>query len=631
MLVNNLDFFCHLPLATLLDIYCSYYIIADIIHGASTNPDTMAKLHPPTREELKDLVHRKINGISAATKLTLEAQLQREIDRREDTQEQLEGTCRQNYILAGILEVYEKLIPELEEKNRVNEAQLRESREEIRKGKQREEDTEDYIRRLEEEYAELENASSRRIRGAARREEDLKLELNAENERALQLEHSLHLQNEDTRQIIELQTGNLRAQHAVNEFLRQYKADEADQALRVKSSLELLRRLTYQLRKASSTITHQGERLLAARALLKADAKKQTRKHRSIMTDFDVLMMDREDVLTPMDIDFFGEEDTVMDSPPPTAMWLELQDVEMMDCSWWDSPDVERIYSNGALQPDDDIEMTDCPIWPSNTFWSQHRIFPAGSGMDYSGSDGTHPFLLPPRKKRTRRHWNSGDDASSSPKRRKSLGETPERRPELQSLEVVDQSTETPAHQEPPIRLMRPRASRWDPFWRAITKNNRGTPEPSRVFVRHTDLLPPSINLLASTKERQRHSARGRSLSLSDLPQLPSAQTPGMWPSQGASDGEVELVSECERVWRAVVGWFLHLLREQPLLMTIGLIALLWLLHGQRAREDWMESNEIPFGVVTELRNRRVSETRWVESLVFDITEWLDIDRSWLG
>lgn len=586
-----------------------------------TNPGTMAKTHRPTRQEFQDLAHRTIDGMSAATKLTLEAELQREIDRREDVQEQFDEIRRENYSLTGVIDEYEKLIPELEEKNQVNEARVRESREEIRKRKQQEKATEDYIRQLEERYEELDNASSRQIREAARREEDLELGLNAENEWARQLEHSLHIQSEDNRRIIKLQMDNLREQHAVNELLKGYKVDEADQALRVKSSLALLKKLTYQFAKASSTITHQGERLLAACALLKADAKQQTRRHRSIMTDFDVLMMDREDALTPMDIDVFQEEDTIMDSPPSTALWLELQD---------DSTDVEMIDSCAALQPDDDVEMTDCPTWQSNTSWSPHSILTAGSGMDCSDSDGTHAFPLPPRKKRARRHWNPGDEASSSPKRRKSLGEAPEHRPELQGLGVVDQSTETPTHQEPPIRLMQTRASLWDPLRMAITKINRGAQEPSRTFVRHTDLLPPSISLLASIKERQRHDARGRSLSLNDLPQLPSAQMPEMWPSQASSDGEVDLVSECQRAWRAVVGWFLRILRKQPL-MSIGLIALLWLLHGQRADEDWMESNEIPFGVVTELHNRRVSETRWVESLVFDITEWLDIDRSWPG
>lgn len=592
----------------------------------------MVKPHPPTREELQDFVYHTIHGISAAKKLTLEAELQREIDRREDVQEQFDEIRRENFSLTGIIDEYEKLIPELEEKNQVNEARVRESREGIRKRKQQERATEDYIRHVEERYEELDNASSRQIREAARREEDLELELNAENEWARQLEHSLHIQNEDTRRIIKLQMDNLREQHAVNELLKGYKADEADQALRVKSSLALLKKLTYQFAKASSTITHQGERLLAACALLKADAKQQTRRHRSIMTDFDVLMMDHEDVLTPMDIDVFQEEDTIMDSPPPTALWLELQDVEMTDCSWWDdSTEAEMIDSCTALQPDDDVEMTDCPTWQSNTSWSPHSILPAGSGLDCSDSDGTHAFLLPPRKKRARRHWNSGNDASSSPKRRKSLGEAPEHRPELQGLGVVDQSTETPTHQEPPIRLMQTRASLWGPFRMAITKSNRGTQEPSRTFVRHTDLLPPNISLLASIKERQRHDARGRSLSLNDLPQLPSAQMPEMWPPRASSDGGVDLVTECQRAWRAVVGWFWRILREQPLLMSIGLIAFLWLLHGQRAGENWMESNQIPFGVVTELRNRRVSETRWVESLVFDITEWLDIDRSWPG
>lgn len=176
--------------------------------------------------------------------------------------------------------------------------------------------------------------------------------------------------------------------------------------------------------------------------------------------------------------------------------------------------------------------------------------------------------------------------------------------------------------------MIRPRVSRWNFFKRSVTKKRRDPLQPpSLTPIRQSDLPP----LLTAAEHRQRRDARGRSLSLNDLPQLPSGQMPGMWPS--GAPGNVDLILPCQRVWRELLDWFLQLLWRQPgtVIMSVGLAALAWVWHCHRVQEDWMAANEIPYGIAAELRNARVSEIRWVESLVFNLNKWLDMDRSMLG
>jgi hypothetical protein len=94
------------------------------------------------------------------------------------------------------------------------------------------------------------------------------------------------------------------------------------------------------------------------------------------------------------------------------------------------------------------------------------------------------------------------------------------------------------------------------------------------------------------------------------------------------------LVDWPKRVRQAVCQWIQRLLQKHPremVLGMVGLVALLCLWHRHRVHQEWMAVNEIPRSVISELRNRRNRELRWIESLQYGLAQWLEMDRVSLG
>lgn len=590
----------------------------------------------PPPEQLLQVAGSILHRMSAGTRATLIAELQRETKNREEAQEELNDVQRQNYALGDLLSEYEEHLSQQQAQHQAYVEEVQESREKIRKGKQREIAANEYTIILEQLCEDLENESTRAAAGSACREKDLKEELQAETARAEGLKQSLHIQDERARQIFEEQVQNLRAEHDTNEALDQITAEAGQHISRLTRSQRQSRHRVNRIRKLSATLAHQGEYNLAGRSHA-SQAKRRKQRCSSIRADSDICMedfiddpdlMDVEDVVTTgSDIsteDFIDSaglmdvEDVVMQSPPPQmAARLRIQDI----LKWFLRR--RKTRGNANLKSTHAIPKPESPARQINPLWVQYREFSAELSNDSSDSENSCIFPLLPRKKRT--HGLNLDE--ESPKRRRFSAEAPELQPKMESLEI-DKTKAKPKSRTRLLRVFRPRFPQGNPFKRNLTKKCRDPLQPLNLTpIRQSDIPP----LLAAAEQRQRLDMRGRSLSLNDLPQLPTGQMPGMWPLDAPGDGD--LVSLCQLAWRELFDWLLQLLWRQPgtVIVSVGLAALAWVWHCHRVQEDWMAANEIPYGIASGLRNARVSEIRWVESLVFSLTQWLDTDRSMLG
>ncbi|KAJ5619157.1 hypothetical protein N7510_003141 [Penicillium lagena] len=94
------------------------------------------------------------------------------------------------------------------------------------------------------------------------------------------------------------------------------------------------------------------------------------------------------------------------------------------------------------------------------------------------------------------------------------------------------------------------------------------------------------------------------------------------------------LANQGKRVRLALTQWALRMVqkhRHDLILGMISLITLLYLWHGHRVHREWMMVNQIPRTVMAELRHRRVGEFRWMESIQYELAQWMDVDRVSLG
>lgn len=572
----------------------------------------------PTRKELQQLVRRKIHGIPAGAKATLDATLQQEIKARKKIQDELDGVRRQNCALGDLVSDYEEILPQLEGENRVYEEEIQEFRRQSRRTEQQAHVTDEYTRLLEQHCEELENASTRALVGASRREKDLRMELNTENMWALKLEQSLHLQEEENRKIVQWQIQHLRAERGFNQALSRYTAEIEQHLLRLKESQEQSQRKVNNLQRVSAMLAHQGQYRLACRSLARK-AMIRKRRRSSIDTDSVSSMVDCIE-----STDFVDVDDIAMpDLPQPSTERLKPHEVMGVFH--------KRFYPREGLmmatwKPDRDLPMAESDFPQVNSVWLQHRERSADLWTDSSDSESSYIAQMPPRKKRTR-ELNRVEEINESPKRRRFSAEAPELRPKLQGL-VIDETKVTTPSQTEKIRMIRPRFSAWAAFKGAIGRKRQKAA--NLTPIRRSELPPAGTNLLGAASDRQRFDTRGLSLSLNDLPQLPSGQMPGMWPSD--APGDVDLAS-CQQAWRELLNWLLQLLWRQPraLILSVGLVVMAWVWHCHRAHDDWMTANEVPYSVAAELRNARVKEIRWLESLVYSVAERLDMDRSMLG
>lgn len=575
----------------------------------------------PTREELQQLVRHRIHDISAGAKATLDATLQQEIQARKEIQNELDDVRRQNYALGDLISDYEEILPQLEAENRAYEEEIQESRKQTRKVEQQAHVTDEYTRLLEQRCEELENTSTGAMVGATRREKDLRMELSAENVRAMELEQSLHLQEEKNRKIIHWLMQHLRAEHGFNEVLSRYTAEIEQHLLRLKESQKQSERKMNSIQRVSAKLAHQGQCSLAGRSLT-GKAKIRKRRRSSINTDSDSAMVDCIDSIDLMDVDDIATPAL----RPPSTERLTAHEVLKLFRRRFHAREVRRM---AKWKPDNDVPKPESDVPQVNSVWLQHRKGSADFCTDSSDSESSYFAQIPPRKKRTR-GLNRVEEINVSPKRRRFSAEAPELRPKMQRL-TIDETKVTPTSQAENIRMIRPRFSAWTPFKGALGRKRRNPQGPPKLTpIRRSELPPAGTNLLAAASDRQRFDTRGRSLSLNDLRQLPSGQMPWTWPSD--APGDVNLAS-CQQAWRELLNWLLQFLWRQPgtFILSVGLFAMAWVWHCHRAHDDWMTANEIPYSVAAELRNARVKEIRWLESLVYSVTERLDTDRSMLG
>lgn len=563
---------------------------------------------------------RTIHGRSAVMRETLEAALQREIHNRREAQEELDNILRRNYILNDLLGDYEGLVPQLEAQNRQYEHEIQQSREQLRRERHRAEATDEYTRLLEQHVQDLERASTRTVLGASQREHDLRMELYAENLRAQEIEQTLHLVDERTRRVFLWQLEQLRAGYDANQALGQYTSESDQHLQHLAQSQEQSGRYAHAIQRSSATLANQGQYNLAGQ-FPGRQAYPREQRHSSITTDSDISMPDYIDSPDPMDVD-----DAATPNPAYSEYTCSVMR-EILRFIHWQAPahQIERMLDSmmGAAAPRSEPQIR--PFTPFNPIWDQYRGVAANRLTKSNAS-------IPPRKKRT--HVLDLDEAmNQDPNRRISLAEDPDLEAMMQRLRI-DETKETPqTPQMPqigPQRLFRPRISRWSPSKRSAGKKpQRPQKQWSPAPIRKSEL--PPLPLLTTAAGRQRLDARGRSLSLNDLPQLPSGQMPCIWPS--CSPGDVDFVSQCQQAWRDLLNWFLQLLWEQPatVFVSVGVAVLAWVWHCHRLYEDWMTANEIPHGIASELRNARVSEIRWVEQLVYSFTRWMATDRAMLG
>lgn len=572
-------------------------------------------MYPPilTREEFLELAHRKIHGMSAATKATLDAALRQEIASRKELQEKFDDLLRQVHTLSDLVREYEEMVPQLESQNREYEAKMKECREEIRRGKQREESNEEYTRRLELHCDEVKSSSSRAVVGATRREKDIRMELKAENLRAKNLEQMLHLADEKNRQIIRWLMQKLRAEYEENEALGQHTSELDQRHLRLERSQAQSSHRAHRIEKSSAKIIHQGQYHLAAESSDRK-AKLQNRGRSSSKADSDILMTGYTDSAGRTDVD------VIVMSKPPSPVMSRLTIQEILKRFLRGKKMKARRAARGNLGNDVQVQQI-------SPLWVQYRSAPGECQTESSDAESSSPVSTPPRKKRAGGLDLEGK-INQSPKRRRFSAEAPELRPRMGEMRI-DEAIVTLTPQTGPQRAIRPRISRWALDQGAAGKKRQG-PGPPKITPTRQIELPPQVSLLTAAVERQKLDARERSLSLNDLPQLPSGQTLWMRPSDTPGN---DVVSQCQRAWRELLHWFVQLLWSQPstVLVSVGVTVLAWVWHCHRVHEEWMAANEIPYSVASELRNARVSEIRWVEQLVFRFTEWMDTDRAMLG
>ncbi|KAF3396482.1 hypothetical protein F1880_006746 [Penicillium rolfsii] len=144
-----------------------------------------------------------------------------------------------------------------------------------------------------------------------------------------------------------------------------------------------------------------------------------------------------------------------------------------------------------------------------------------------------------------------------------------------------------------------------------------------------------------------------RSLSVGDLPRIlvadgatPFKRMPGSWPRETISHADVKPIVASDmadavlRMLKTSVEYavpfgikVLHLLSPaHPKCIVYPILLVLWLWQTYEDHlewERWERANERYF--VQQLRNRYASQTDWVESMSFGLTQWLEFDRSSFG
>lgn len=628
-----------------------------------------AKGPRPTDKGDKGTAENKVRTANWLIKAQLELELKEEQERHEAAKQQALELQRQNHALADIFREEEQMIKDLEASNWANEAEALESRVKLREGKQREIATENYIERMELNFGALENEKARIMRGAARREKDLRMELEWESQRGQRLENWLARQVETARRYFELHQKDLEDQKAVHEVLTAHNTAENERAGRSKLSHQMMKRTAKNIQKSAQWLTHQGEILLAADHVRLANAKRQARidqTHSSSQERSDASMLDGFETdsadhnstvssVSRRHIDRLRRQrggtdgaDRIYGTPVSRE---PVDDDYVSDPMEIDEDTTMRDPTPPLMTPPEAMpsaEMTSFTLFQSMT-WQQHRDVLAHYGSDSSDSNAMFPT---PSRKRIR-HKLDLIDMPNSPKRQKLVGSPdeplhPELQPKMQQLSIDNfviapqpqpgvqatpmRPTPLPLQEPPPRIEALPKESvinkylHLDKVVRRLTKQ------------RQSDLPPVVLpngqaNVNHTTAEKQSHDARARSLSAGDLS---LGQMPGMWPPEAPT--EAHAIGRCKRVWSSFVDWLSRTMQENPSQLIASTALSLWVgwwlwqqWQDQQEYNRWMAANEIPVRVASQLRNTRVSEIRWVESMLFGFTQWLDYDRSLLG